>query len=230
MRRRFGWCAAAFVGCAAIGMWAQMPARDGGDARKALAGTWTLDRDLSDAASGPGGPGGLPGERGRPDRPRRGPGGMGGRGPRMPGGGMPGGRPRPSEEEMARRRALLRELMQPPDRLTIVVEPTEVTITDERGRSWRLVTDGRKEKHQLDNGTVTVRTRWEGDALVRSIDAGDGFELTETYVVAPGDAPRLQVTVKIGRGRLGRARTLTRTYDKAPEGEELDQGAVVGLA
>lgn len=227
MRRRFILCAVTFVGSAAIGLVAHMSAtREGGDAIEALTGTWRLDRDLSDAAAGlvP------PFEGGRPDGRRPGSGGMRGRGPRTPGGGMPGGRPRASEEEMARRRALVREIMQPPERLTIVVGPGEVTFTDERGRSWRLATDGRKEKHQLDNGTVTTRTRREGDALVRTIEAGDGFEITETYVLVPGDVRRLQVTVEVGGGPMGRTRTVTRVYDAVVEEEELDPRGVVGLA
>lgn len=228
MRRGFVLWAVTFVGAAAIGMVAHIgPAQNRGDARTALAGTWTLNRDLSDVVPGPGV---QPGEGGRPEGPRRGPGGMRGRGPRMPGGGMPAGRSRPSEEEVARRRALLRELMQPPQRLTIVVGSGEVTFTDERGRSWRLATDGRKEKHQLDNGTVTTRTRWDGEALVRTIEAGDGFELTETYLLAPGDTRQLQVTVRAGGGRMGRAWTVTRMYDPAVEQEEPDVAGAVGLA
>jgi len=228
MRRRFLLCAVTFVGCAAIGIVAQMlPVHDAADRRAAFSGTWALDRGLSE--TGPG-QGGQPAEGGRPDGRRRGPGVMGGRGPRMPGGGMAGGRSRPSEEEVARRRALLRELIQPPDRLTIIVGPGEVTFTDERGLSWRLATDGRKEKHQLDNGTVTTRTRWEGEALVRTIDAGNGFDVTETYTLVPGEARRLQVTVKIGGGRMAPSRTLTRTYDPAAEDQQDDARAVVGLA
>jgi hypothetical protein len=227
MWQRFLLGAVTFVGCAAIGIVAQMlPARGGSDPRDAFSGTWTLDRGLSEAAPGPGG---LAGEGG-PSGWRRGPGGMGGRGPGRPGGGMARGRSRATEEEAARRRALLRELMEPPERLTIVVGSNEVTFTDGSGRSWRLATDGRKEKHQLDHGTVTTRTRWEGETLVRTIEAGNGFEVTETYRVEPGEARRLQVTVKIGGGRMGSSRTLTRTYDAAAEGNPDDPRPAVGLA
>lgn len=180
-----------------------------------IAGAWSLDTQASDPAGG-----GLASDTGPDDTgqhrgpARIGPGGMG-----MPPGGAPrgSGEGRPDEEQMKRMRELVGELMTPPRRLTIVLGQDTVTFTDERGRTQRYATNWKKEKHQLDAGTIETKTRWEGAELVREIQAGTGLKVTERYAVLP-DTSQLQVTAKFEHSREPSSeRLLRRVYDSASQ-------------
>lgn len=181
-----------------------------------LSGVWRLDRD---ASNGPGmnpegeeggrggggrrGHGGMPPGGGGMGGP--GGGGMGGRGG-MGGGGMMGGPQggggeRPSEEEMKHRREMMRELMTPPAALTITQNSDTIVFTFSDGRTQRYATDGKKEKHQLDSGTIETKTQWKEGQLVKEIDAGNGVKIVETYVLKTEDGRSLEVHVSMEGGR-----------------------------
>jgi hypothetical protein len=178
----------------------EAPAED----RTALSGAWRLNRELSDdpATLRSGGGGDDSDDPARSER-RRGGGGMG----RV--GGMGGERPDP--EQMKRVRAIMQSLMEPPANLIISVEETLVTFTDADGRSQRFATTNKKEKHQLDAGTVETKTKWDRDALVKEISLDGGTKVVETYSVT--EMGQLQVAVKLESSRMGRPLTVRRVYD-----------------
>jgi hypothetical protein len=185
-------------------------------AEASLAGAWVLNRDASDdprqvTPGGPGDDGARRGPGGGRPPGGMGPGGGGGRG--LPGGGRGPGGARPSEEEMRRLRDLMRELMEPAERLTIVVGDDSVSMTDQSGRTTRYATNGKPERHQLDAGTVETKTRWDGSRLIKETKADGGLTLSETYALAP-EGRQLNVTVKMERARMpGPPRVLTRVYE-----------------
>ena len=171
-------------------------------------GAWVLNRDMGDQMQRGGGEGGD-GEGGGGHR--RGGygggmgGGMGGMGGGMGRGGMGGGQMSDEQKaEMQRRRALMRELLQPSDRMTVTVENDVVTFTESDGRVRKFKTDGKKEKHQFDNGTVETKTKWDNDGLVIETDLQNGMKLTQTYTVAPGEKRQLVLATKMEGGGMGR--------------------------
>ncbi|HVB38065.1 MAG TPA: hypothetical protein VND92_05975, partial [Vicinamibacterales bacterium] len=143
-----------------------------------IAGAWRLNADLSDKpgqrpgqGQGQGQPGEGGGEGGEGGGGGRfgggggyGGGGMGGGmgrgggmgGGRFGGGGMRGGGGRMDPDQMRARMALMRDIMQPPDRFTLTTSPDtkSVSLTYADGRVFDYTTDGKKEKHQLTDGTV----------------------------------------------------------------------------
>ncbi|MFN8062960.1 MAG: hypothetical protein U0Q12_27660 [Vicinamibacterales bacterium] len=182
-----------------------------------LSGTWLLNKDLSKGplpgstpeGDGPPGRGGRrpPGGFGGPGGGMGGPGGggMGGFGRRGggPGGGPggPGERERPSEEEMKARRELMREVVQAPVRMTIAQDGALVTFIDDDGHARKYEADGQAEKHQLTNGVVETRTRWEATSLVVDTLVDGRMHVVRTYELAD---VQLVVTTRFdGRGGRG---------------------------
>jgi len=159
-------------------------AQDGSTQKPELTGAWALNRDLSDKPPVPG-PDGAGADAGR----RGGGGAFGGGGGRGRAGG-PGGQ-RPNVEDMQ----AMRQLMEPPTRLTITQTSSDVTITDGDGRSRKFSTNGKSEKHQLGNRTVDTKTQWDGARLVKQTSLG-GMKATETYTLMT-DRRRLTVNVKL---------------------------------
>ena len=136
--------------------------------RPVLSGAWSIDKTLStapgsvgmpdDGTDGPG-PGG--GGRRRGGGPGGGfPGGMGGGGGR----GAPGGI-RGREEDRAARRALLEELIALPPKFTIAQDGDKVVFIEPDGVVRTFVVNDKAEKHQLQNGTIETKSRWDGNAL-----------------------------------------------------------------
>ena len=199
---------------ALIGVWlsaegrAQAPAPD---KAQAIVGVWTLNRDLSDRppdreAGRDGDQGDRRGGEGR----RRGGGGFG------PGGGGVGGgrfgRGGPgagmSPDDMARMRDAMRNVMTPPDRLTIVQTETLVIITTSDGRTTRLSPDGKKIKD--DSTRIERRTKWDGGKLVSEISGLGPGKMTETYS-ADSEHKQLHVTLQMENPR--QPMTMNRVYD-----------------
>jgi hypothetical protein len=116
---------------------------------------------------------------------------------------------------MQRTRDLVRELLEPSTRLTIVMRSGEVAITDARGRTQRFATNGTKEKHQLNAGTIDTKTRWNGSQLVQEISASNGLKLVDTYAIDP-QTGQLRLTLKFEGGR-GPEEPMQRVYDPALE-------------
>jgi hypothetical protein len=211
------WLAGALIVCfsiAAAGAVRQTPDATT-IARPDLTGTWVLNAERSDR---PGRPGGARGEGGAGPWGGR-PGGMGG-GMRGPGGrgGMGGGRMGSGidPEQMKQRLEVMREVMEPVERMTIRQTGTEVVFIDATGRSRHYSTSGQPEKHQLQSGTIETKTSWKDSSLVMDISL-DRTKLTETYSLA-ADSGQLQVTFTFeNAGMPGGGRTIRRVYDKFDE-------------
>ena len=194
-----------------------------------LSGAWELNRDLSSApGSGPvapdgpgrGGPGGGRGPGG-PGGGGRGPGGGGGGG--FGGGfGGGGGRPRggppvgaPSREDMEARRALVQDVLTLPARMTITQDGDKVVLIEPDGVVRTYVVNGAAEKHQLTNGTIETKAKWDGATLRMEIVVGARMKLVRTFEVSD-DPRRLQVTTAFEGGRKDQAQRTV--YDEAPPG------------
>jgi hypothetical protein len=177
-------------------------------------GAWVLNRDMGDQQQRGGGGDGSEGDGGGHRRGGYGGGGGGGyggggmgRGGGMGGmgrGGMGGGQMSDEQkQEMERRRALMKELLQPSDRMTVTVDNDIVTFTESDGRVRKFKTDGKKEKHQFDNGTVETKSKWDNDGLVIETELQNGMKLTQTYTIAPGEKRQLVLATKMEGGGGG---------------------------
>ena len=207
------------VACVAAWLWTGVSARQAPD----LGGAWVLNRDLGTApGSEPGpGPGGREG-RGRgpgggaPGGGRGGPGGgggFGGFGGRGGGGGGPGGGgPRGTREDMETRRALMDEVMRLPPRFTLAQEGDKVVIIEPDGVVRTYLVNGRKEKHQLTNGTIETTSSWDKATLKMDIVVGERLTLVRTFALTP-DPRRLQVTTVFDGGPKDRA--MVEVFDEA---------------
>src|SRR5262245_11227599 len=192
-----------------IATWLAVESRAQAPETGALAGAWTLNRDASDQPV-------TRGDRGDSDaRGRRG--GFGGNGGGMRrggyrgggGGGRAGGMDR-DPDEMARLRDAMRDVMNPPDHLTIVQSGALVILTSADGRTTRLSTDGSKIKDE--NTKIERKTKWDGGKLVSEISGLGPGKVTQTFAVDP-EHHQLRIAVQTEGGRQGQARTLTHVYD-----------------
>lgn len=175
-----------------------------------LQGTWFLNQDLSDKPQnregddqgrrvGPGRAGGRGGGRGF--------GGRGGFG----GGGFSGSARADGAESSARLRDAMRDILTPPDRLTIVQTDSMIIITTGDGRTIRLSPDGKRVKDE--NTGIERKTRWDAGKLVSEIDGLGAGKITESYSVDP-DRNQLHVAVTLpNRRSSGEAQTMNRVYD-----------------
>lgn len=183
-----------------------------------LSGAWEMNRDLSSAPGsgpaagpdrggggggrrGPGGGGGFGGGFGGGGRPRGGP----------PGGGPPGGAP--TREDMEARRALMQEVLTLPARLTITQEGDKVVFIEPDGVVRTYAANGAAEKHQLTNGTIETKAKWDGQTLRMELVVGARMTLVRTFRVT-GDPRRLQVTTVFEGGPKDQGQLTV--YDEAP--------------
>ena len=177
---------------------AQAPAAD----HPNIDGAWVLNRDMGDQMQRSGGESGdSEGGGGH----RHGGGGGYGVSAMGRGGGMGGGGQMSDEQkqEMERRRALMKELLQPSARMNVTVENDIVTFTESDGRVRKFKTDGKKEKHQFDNGTVETKSKWDNTGLVIETALQNGMKLTQTYTVAAGERRQLVLATKMEGGGGG---------------------------
>lgn len=96
------------------------------------------------------------------------------------GGGGGVGRSQTSTEQGLQTRALLREMAEPPDQVTIVVTNETTTFTDDQGAVRKFTTDGKKESIDLGTAKVDSVSKWDGGTLTVEMTGGN-FKLTETY-------------------------------------------------
>jgi hypothetical protein len=186
-----------------------------------LAGAWEMNRDLSSApGSGPGGPAGPerrgPGSGRGQGGGRRGPGGGGFGGRAGVGGGRPRGGPpggAPTREDMEARRALMQEVLTLPARLTITQDGDKVVFIEPDGVVRTYAVNGATEKHQLTNGTIETKARWDGQALRMELVMGARVTLVRTFRVTD-DPRRLQVSTVVEGGPKDQAQLTV--YDEAP--------------
>jgi hypothetical protein len=114
-------------------------------------------------------------------------------------GGGDGGGMRRREGDMAARRALLEELMTLPPKFTIAQDGDKVVFIEPDGVVRTYVANDKAEKHQLQNGTIETKSRWDGDTLEMELKPSDGLTITRRYAVR--GAPRqLEVTTTTNRG------------------------------
>jgi hypothetical protein len=128
------------------------------------------------------------------------PGGMGGGGGRGgPGGGGGSGGTQRRGEDMAARRALMEELMALPPKFTIAQDGDKVVFIEPDGVVRTFVANDKAEKHQLQNGTIETKARWDGNALEMELKPSDGLTITRRYEVR-GTPRQLEVTTTASRG------------------------------
>lgn len=194
-----------------VAIWLAVESRAQAPDKGVLAGVWVRNRELGDAP---------PPRSERTDRGDRGDRGRGmGRGRRGFGGGRrdgSGGNDRAGRgnvEQTMRIRDAVRDIMYPPDQLTIVQTPSMIIITAPDGWTTRLAPDGTRVKDE--NTGIERKTRWDGARLVSEI-AGAGQLLPGKAIQAfavDGDN-RLRITVQVEGGRNSQTRTITNVYDK----------------
>jgi hypothetical protein len=183
-----------------------------------LAGTWTLNEDLTarmrenDQQSAPHGGGGFGGGMGR-----RGGGGGGRRGGgRYPGGGSPGGGEGPGGEQRDSGEGQ-RPNFAALDTLTITQAGNQVTVTDKEGHARVFRADGGKVRDdKAFGGPAEVQASWdrESGGLVVQVKPDKGPKRTESYIVSD-DGKHLYVVLTL-EGDRG-SRKIRRAYDPAPE-------------
>jgi len=202
---------AAFAAAALLSS-AALAARDQPAARPVLSGAWSIDKTQStapgsvgmpDEGSGPGGGrrrgggggGGYGGGHGGGHGGGGGfPGGMSGGGGRGAPGGMQG-----REEDRAARRALLEELISLPPKFTIAQDGDKVVFIEPDGVVRTFVVNDKPEKHQLQNGTIETKSRWDANALEMELTSPGGLTLTRRYEVR-GTPRQLEVTTTASHG------------------------------
>jgi hypothetical protein len=173
-----------------------------------IVGAWTLNRDLSDQPPSRDGSD----RRDGGDGTRRGGGYGRGGGMRggFGGGNRGGGRANADPEEMARVREAMRDILNPPDHLTIVQADAMISITGPDGRTTRLSPNGKKIKD--DNTKIERKTRWDGEKLVSEINGAGPGKITQTLSVDTS-ARQLHVTAFVEGGRNNQKRTISHVYD-----------------
>jgi len=127
-------------------------------------------------------------------------GGYGGRGGF--GGGHRGAPPEAAAADRARILEAVGDARSPSPSLSISHSPANVAITDARGRTRFFQTNGAKDKHQLEAGTIDSTTSWNGDLLVTQYDLGGGRRLTYTYSLL---AETKQLVVRVHVDRAGQS-------------------------
>lgn len=192
------------VAAAALLSSAALAAREDTATRPVLSGAWSIDKTLSTA----------PGSVGMPDDGNDGPGSGGGGRRRAGGGGRGGGFPggmsggggrgapgsiRGREEDRAARRALVEELIALPPKFTIAQDGDKVVFIEPDGVVRTFVVNDKAEKHQLQNGTIETKARWDGNGLEMELKSSGGLTLTRRYEVR-GTPRQLEVTTTASRG------------------------------
>ena len=179
---------------------------------KPIVGAWTVNADLSDkpqdrsqqgCQSGghrQGGGGGRHGGYG------------GGSGGSRYGGGSSSGNTM-SADDRQRMRDAMRDIMNPPDRLTITQTDSMVIITSGDGHVDRLSPNGQKIKDESTG--IERKTKWDGDKLVCEISGAGSRKITQTY---SADPERRQLHVVVQVDSPGQPMKVSHVYDEVGAG------------
>src|SRR5262245_53575077 len=209
------------VMAALIGVWLSSESRAQTPEKTSFNGAWTLNKELSDQPpdrSGGGengggrhGGGGYGGGRGGGGHR----GGFGGGG--FGGGGMGRGGQPMDPDAMARTREAMRDIVNPPEHLTIVETDSMIVVTGGDGRTTRLAPDGKKVKDQ--NTNIERKTKWDGAKLVSEISGLGRGKITQTFAV-DGEHHQLRIVAEMQggggpseSGQQSKTRTITHVYD-----------------
>jgi hypothetical protein len=186
-------------------------------------GSWVLDQDLSDNPQQVGFPSSNSGQTsprsgggGRRGGSGGGFGGRGGFGGGVFGGGSGGGRQQPqmSQDERNKIEELTNEVKNPSSSLLISQDASSLIITDSHGRERVFQTNGKKDPHQYDSGTIDSQTKWDGNRLVTEYDLGSGRTLRYTYSIVANTKQLLEQVEFVGQART--SAPIKRVYDPAP--------------
>ena len=116
---------------------------------------------------------------------------------------------------MKKTRALMDELMAATPRLSIFQrDEGRIVFVDADGHARTFTTNGKKERHQLQSGTLETTTKWDGLTLVQQSTLGGGMKVTQTFALDEG--PRLVISTTLDDSRAGKMPPGRRVYD--PEG------------
>ena len=178
---------------------------------ESIVGAWTLNKEASqlDGQAGDNGNGrdgdntGRRGNNGFGGGRRRG--GFGGGG--FGGGGGVNGQTPQDREAAQRMRDALRQEMQAPDHMTVVLSGTTVIITTPDGHTTRLSTDGSKIKDESTG--VERKTKWDSGKLVSEVNGLGRGKITETYSIDT-EAKQLRIKLDVDGPRKT---SQTRVYD-----------------
>jgi hypothetical protein len=180
-----------------VAVWLTVESRAQSIDKPVLAGSWTLNRDLSDQPPGRG-EDGVSGRRGR--------GSGGGRG-----GGGGGGRSAIDRERIAQQQEAARDILNSPAHLIISDTGTMIGLTGPDGRTTRLSPDGRTVKDE--NTNIERKTTWRGGRLVSEVSGAGPSKIVQTFSLDAENHRRLRIVVDIEGGQGGQRRTRTYVYD-----------------
>jgi hypothetical protein len=205
----------AFVGVCAVFPTVELSAQKGGSVAPGLArfvGDWTLNRELSGTTPSPDVATRGGGRRGRGIG--IGGGGFGGRPGGGRGNGPEGQDPAEARKEAERRAALVQELLTPTTSWRIGRDAGEtIALTNADGRTVRYNPNNKTEKHQMTNGTIETKSRWDHGELRQEISLSGGLNIIRTFSMDPS-SDQLVVTTTFGGGRGGRERPFRVVYDR----------------
>jgi hypothetical protein len=113
---------------------------------------------------------------------------------------------------MKRTRALLDELMTATPRLSIFQsDERRIVFIDGDGHTRTFTADGKKERHQLNGGTLETSTKWDGVTLVQQSTIGGDATVTKTFAL--DDAKRLVISTTLDNSRMGKVPANKSVYD-----------------
>ena len=193
------------------------PPRPGSAPNASIAGLWDYNAALSvDAATGR--PEQAP--QSATQRPRRSAATTGVGGPSTPpafggvGGSMDDFERNAMAVYVAERRALVRDLLEVPESLTIRINDTGVTFTDDLKRERTYLSNNKPQKYQIGAARFDARGYWDAGQFHKDIEGPNGFKMSELYLLSE-DGARLHVVIRIGDPRKPETVVgVNRVYDR----------------
>jgi hypothetical protein len=126
-------------------------------------------------------------------------------------GGGGGGRAAMDPEAAARMRDAMRDIVNPPEKLTISQTDSMIVVTGPDGRATRLSPDGKKIKD--DNTGIERKTKWDGGKLVSEISGAGPGKITQSFSL-DAEHHQLKIVALLEGGRDKQQRTITHVYDQ----------------
>jgi hypothetical protein len=175
-----------------------------------LVGSWTLNREASTTTFAPD----VQGRRAGVRRGGFGGGFGGGRGAGRGGAGQTEDAGADARAERQRLTAVMQELVTPSTHLLIRRDDDgALAMTDADGRTVRYVVNNKVEKHQLTNGTIETRSRWDHGELRQDVNASDAIALSRSMAI-DRSTTQLVLTTTMAGGRGNRERPFRAVYDR----------------